>query len=93
MAGYIPESTKEVQAMIVKSYADTVLMFLLSPNSFRWRPRDERRISKINCRSWKNCKGAFVDRQRIAFACDIGHRKRDSFKVLEKKILKEEDIK
>jgi len=32
MAGYVPESTKEVQALIVKSYADTVLnAFLTAP--------------------------------------------------------------
>ena len=32
MAGYIPESTKEIQALIAKSYADTVLnAFLLAP--------------------------------------------------------------
>jgi len=39
MAGYIPESTKEIQALIAKSYADTVLnAFLLAPELLTTAP-------------------------------------------------------
>jgi len=50
MAGYVPESTKEVQALIVKSYADTVLnAFLTAPELVAVAPVGSRRITRRSC--------------------------------------------
>ena len=96
MAGYIPESTKEVQAMIVKSYADTVLnAFLLSPELLSVAPAGRKADIEDQPSILEELqKATFVDRQRIALLCDIAAIESEIvLRYLRKRSLKEEDIK
>ena len=96
MAGYIPESTKEVQAMIVKSYADTVLnAFLLSPELLSVAPAGRKADIEDQLSILEELqKATFVDRQRIALLCDISAIESEIvLRYLRKRSLKEEDIK
>jgi hypothetical protein len=73
MAGYVPESTKEIQALLVKAYADTVLnAFLGAPELLAMAPVGGRmgydeQIEYLR----EQEKSTRQERQDFTFLCDI----------------------
>lgn len=95
MAGYVPESMKEIQFFIIKSYADTVLnAFLLAPELLEIAPAGRKADIRDQISALKEIREKTLqDRQKVTALCEAAAVEGEMMlRYARKGRLEEEDI-